>query len=85
MADEPELYNEILGVEVVKGDASDAIVCDGTLSFRNVEKAWVYTTDGKLVKFVQNPKTINVDFASGLYIVKMQNKNVIRSQKLTVK
>lgn len=85
VADEPELYNEILGVEVVKGDASDAVVSDGTLSFRNVEKAWVYTTDGKLVKFVQNPSTIAADFPAGLYIVKMQNKNVIRSQKLTVK
>ncbi|MBR7087094.1 MAG: T9SS type A sorting domain-containing protein, partial [Prevotella sp.] len=46
---------------------------------------WIYTTDGQLVRFVQNPTTVAADFAPGLYIVKMQNKNVIRTRKITVK
>ena len=52
--------------------------------FKDVEKAWVYTTTGQLVKFITNyPESVNVaDLASGTYVVKMQYNNVIRSQKL---
>lgn len=85
VADEPENLNGTDGVEIVKGEASETVFSDGTFNFRNVEKAWIYTTDGKLIKFVQNPTTVAADFGPGLYIVKMQNKNVIRSQKITVK
>ena len=85
VADEPENLNGTNGVEVVKGDASETFYNNGQFNFRNVEKAWIYTADGKLVKFVQNPTTVAAKLADGLYIVKMQNKNVIRSQKITVK
>jgi len=85
VADEPENLNGTDGVEVVKGDASETFYNDGQFNFRNVEKAWIYTADGKLVKFVQNPTTVAAKLADGVYIVKMQNKNVIRSQKITVK
>lgn len=85
VADEPENLNGSSGVEIVTGEASETFYNNGQFNFRNVEKAWIYTTDGKLIKFVQNPTTVAADFGPGLYIVKMQNKNVIRSQKVTVK
>ena len=85
VADEPDDLNGSSGVDVVKGDASETFLNDGKFNFRNVEKAWIYTADGKLVKFVQNPTVVAADLANGIYIVKMQNKNVIRSQKVTVK
>jgi hypothetical protein len=50
-----------------------------------VEKAWIYTVDGKFVRFLEHPTLITTDFGSGTYIVKMQNNHVIRSRKITVK
>ncbi|MCS2407230.1 T9SS type A sorting domain-containing protein [Bacteroides salyersiae] len=45
---------------------------------------WIYTTTGQMVKFDGNsPKKMTVtDLTSGMYVVKMQYNNVIRSQKL---
>lgn len=63
----------------------DVIVDNQTVSFRNVEKAWIYTLDGKFVRFLEHPTSIKADFGSGTYIVKMQNNRVIRSSKVTVK
>jgi len=88
VADEPDgLGSEPDGIQAVAiGEASQCGLTDGALNFRNVEKAWVYTADGKLVKFVQQPSSLNVaGYATGTYIVKMQNKNVIRSQKVIIK
>lgn len=86
VADEPENLNGSDGISVnTMGEASDAVLSDGEINFSHVEKAWIYTTDGQLVRFVQNPTTVAADFAPGLYIVKMQNKNVIRTRKITVK
>jgi len=52
--------------------------------FNDVEKVWIYTTTGQMVKFDGNsPKKMTVtDLTSGMYVVKMQYNNVIRSQKL---
>ncbi|MCP9612782.1 endo-beta-N-acetylglucosaminidase [Coprobacter tertius] len=57
---------------------------DNVIFFNDVEKAWVYTLNGQLVKFATgNPQSLDVsDLSSGMYIVKMQYNNVIRSQKL---
>ena len=51
---------------------------------QDVEKAWIYTTTGQLIKYVTgNPESLNVaELTSGVYIVKMEYNNVIRSQKL---
>ena len=85
VADEPE--NLIAdGIRVAKGGVSKAILSGKSIRFDNAEKAWIYTSDGRLVRFIKNPTTFSTDaLASGLYIVKMQEKNVIRSQKLTIK
>ena len=86
-ADEPEsMTSGISSVE--NGSAvSSAEVTDGAIKLANVEKAWVYGTDGKLVKFVAgSPASLStLGFAAGTYVVKMQHNNVIRSQKVVVK
>ncbi len=84
-ADEPEgLGNDTsTSVEEVAGEVSAAVAGEGVINLSNVEKAWVYTADGKLVKFVNGNPT-QVDAAAGVYLVKMQNGNVIRSAKIVV-
>ncbi len=70
--------------EVEEGGVSAAEGADGVINFSNVEKAWVYTVDGKFVKFANNnPAEIAVE--AGIYLVKMQNGNIIRSAKVLVK
>ena len=71
-------------VKNVASEASTAVGAEGAILFNNVEKAWVYTTDGKFVKFANNnPATVAVE--AGVYVVKMQNGNVIRNAKVLVK
>jgi hypothetical protein len=80
------------GVNDITFDNNDANVAvtnngDNTISFTNVEKAWIYTTAGQLVKYVGNADgNVSIaDLANGIYIVKMQNGQVIRSAKLIKK
>ena len=84
-ADEPEnVREEETNVENVASEVSVAEGAEGAIEFANVEKAWVYTTDGKFVKFANNnPATVPVE--PGVYLVKMQNGNVIRNAKVLVK
>jgi hypothetical protein len=82
-ADEPENLGAETSVENVAGEISTAEGVEGAIVFNNVEKAWIYTVDGKLVEFVQNPATVAVE--AGVYIVKMQLGNVIRNAKVLVK
>ena len=68
------------------GAASQLTVANGKVSFENVERAWVFSVDGQTVKSLVNPKSFNTDeLAAGIYLVKMLNKNVIRTQKITIK
>ena len=70
--------------EVVASSVSTAEGAEGAINFNNVEKAWVYTVDGKFVQYANNnPSTVAV--APGVYLVKMQNGSVIRSAKVLVK
>lgn len=82
-ADEPEGLGVNTSVEEVAGEVSAAVAGEGVINLSNVEKAWVYSADGKLVKFVSGNPT-EVDAAAGIYLVKMQNGNVIRSAKVVV-
>lgn len=93
-ADEPEgLNNNPDGVENVWKDSESVIstmwptTTEGTIYFNNVEKAWIYTTDGQLVKYVpNNPSSTDVsDITPAIYVVKMQKGNIVRSQKLIKK
>ena len=82
-ADEPENLDVETTVENVEGVVSTAQGVEGAIVFNNVEKAWIYTVDGKFVNFVKNPATVAAE--AGVYVVKMQNGNVIRNAKVLVK
>ena len=84
-AEEPEGVHEGgTNVEDVAGEISAAEGVDGAIEFANAEKVWIYTVDGKFVKYADcNPATVAVE--AGVYIVKMQLGNVIRSAKVLVK
>ncbi|MBW4755056.1 T9SS type A sorting domain-containing protein [Prevotella melaninogenica] len=88
VADEPELLEggstNIISANV--GGASQLTVVSGKVVFKNVERAWVFSTDGQTVKSLVNPKSFNTnELPAGVYLVKMQNNNVIRTQKITIK
>ena len=96
-ADEPDVTAPVKepepepvdAIQLAKGKAgfSRADVRDGRILFTDVEKAWVYTADGRLVKFAAgNPAAVSTQgYAPGAYIVKMQYNNVVRTQKVIVK
>lgn len=88
-AEEPEmLEGGVVGVDAVaNAGVSQAEYADGVLNLTNVEKAWVYSADGKFVKFAsESPEAINLEgLAPGAYIVKMQYQNVMRTAKFLVK
>ena len=83
VADEPENVNGNTSVENVAGEVSVAEGVEGAIEIANADVAWIYTADGKLVEFVQNPSTVAAE--AGVYIVKMQLGNVIRNAKVLVK
>ena len=86
-ADEPENVREDdpeTNVENVASEVAVAEGAEGAIEFANVEKAWVYTVDGKFVKFVNN-NPVAVEAEPGVYLVKMQLGNVIRNAKVLVK
>lgn len=88
VADQPEGLNETTGVDntVFAGGVSNVIVNGNDILFTNVEKAWIYTVDGKMVQYLTNPTSVSRnELQEGVYLVKMQNKNVIRTEKLVVK
>ena len=82
-AEEPEALGVETSVENVAGEISVAEGVEGAIEIANADVAWIYTADGKLVEFVQNPATVAAE--AGVYIVKMQLGNVIRSAKVLVK
>ena len=82
-ADEPDGVGANTSVEEVVGEVSSAEGVDGAIVIKNAEKAWIYTVDGKLVEFVKNPAQVAAK--AGVYLVKMQNGNIIRSAKVIVK
>lgn len=84
VADEPDCLEGNTSVEeVIGGEISTVEAGDGTIDFSNADKAWIYTADGKLVEYVENPTSISAQ--TGVYIVKMQKGSVIRSDKVLVK
>ena len=82
-AEEPEALGAETSVEKVAGEISVAEGIEGAIEIANADMAWIYTADGKLVEFVQNPTTVAAE--AGVYLVKMQLGNVIRSAKVLVK
>ena len=88
VADQPDGLSGTSGVDntVFAGGVSDVTVKGNDILFTNVEKAWIYTVDGKMVQYLTNPTSVSRnELQEGVYLVKMQNKNVIRTEKLMVK
>lgn len=85
-AEQPEGLNEATNITNFAGKASRMVQNADQLNFENVEKAWIYTVDGQLMQTLVNPTTVaTTTLAKGVYLVKMQNKNIMRTVKLTVK
>ena len=84
VADEPEMLGgRVDAINSASQGVSKVEAADGKFNFQNVEKAWVYDASGVLVKYLVNPTSFDAQqLASGVYLVKMQNGNIIRSQKL---
>lgn len=88
IADEPValVIDPAVGIYGVSSDISAAALNGRELRLANVDKAWVYNAEGKLMKFAKESDVIDLtSYAPGTYIVRMQNGQVIRSQKLIVK
>ena len=88
IADQPEGLSGTDGVDntVFAGGVSNVTVNGNDILFTNVEKAWIYTVDGKMVQYLTNPTSLSRnELQEGVYLVKMQNKNVIRTEKLVIK
>lgn len=88
VADQPDGLSGTSGVDntVYAGGVSNVTVNGNDILFTNVEKAWIYTVDGKMVQYLTNPTSLSRnELQEGVYLVKMQNKNVIRTEKLVVK
>lgn len=87
VADEPDGLGKSESIETVTNNGvSSASVSNGLINFSNVEKAWVYTADGRLVNYsVGVPNTSTQGYVPGTYLVRMMNNNVIRTQKVVVK
>lgn len=86
-AEEPELLEGgTTSVEEAVSEVSKASVVGDVIYLSNVEKAWVYSADGRLVEYVKGVSTVDASsYASGVYLVKMINGNVIRSAKVVIK
>lgn len=66
--------------------ASQLEVANGKVSFHNVERAWVFSVDGQTVKSLVNPTAFSTsELVPGVYLIKMINNNVIRTEKVTIK
>lgn len=85
-ADEPEDIHGATNINVAEntGGVSTVTVDGKNLVFTNVDKAWVYTVDGKFISYIAKAASAQ-QFAPGVYVVKMQSGSVIRSSKVVVK
>lgn len=89
VADEPDNMTEV-SIENESVDAATEVstmwptMVEDVVNFKNVDKVWFYTPEGKLVKFVNNaPASVNVsEMNPAMYVVKMQKGQVVRSQKM---
>lgn len=88
--EEPEFIQEgMSGIDGVGEDyAYSSVQLVGDVAyFANTDKAWFYTIDGRCVKFVANATdAVSVgELAAGVYVVKMQNGQIVRSAKVIKK
>lgn len=71
------------GIAEVGADISRVRVVDGVAHFTNVDKAWIYDMSGRCVSFLRNADSADLSgLATGVYVIKMQNGQVVRSAKI---
>ena len=87
IADEPENLDAVPSAVVsVSGKVSSVTVGENTIDFQNVDKAWIYTTSGMLARYLVAPKSVDKGaLGRGVYLVKMQSGNILRTQKVVVR
>lgn len=84
----PENLDSPTGIgNVSASGASHVTVTADGLSFTNVERAWIYSVDGKLVSYLRTVPAVfsTQGYVPGTYVVKMENANVLRTQKVMIK
>ena len=85
-AEQPEGLSASTSITSFAGEASALVQTGKDLKFSNVEKAWIFGVDGSLVKVLDNPQQYEIkSLPKGIYLVKMLNNNVIRTQKVVIK
>lgn len=87
VADEPVgLTNQdVVGISAAPAEAVSRVdAADGALHFTNVDKAWIYAADGRLVAFLANVPATH-PLLPGTYVVRMQSGNITRTEKVQVK
>ena len=62
IAEEPEGLDQTPeGINNVNSEVSSFYVADNVINFINVDKAWIYSVDGGLVKYLTNPDKYSVE------------------------
>ena len=85
-AEQPEGLSTSTSITSFVGEASTLVQTSKDLKFSNVEKAWIFGLDGSLFKVLDNPQQYEIkSLSKGIYLVKMLNSNVIRTQKVVIK
>ena len=85
-AEQPEGLSASTSITSFAGEASALVQTSKNLKFSNVEKAWIFGVNGSLVKVLDNPQQYEIkSLPKGIYLVKMLNNNVIRTQKVVIK
>lgn len=87
VADEPDALNGTTdGISHAAAQASEVAVGDGDIQFHHVDKAWIYSASGTLAAYLTTPGRVSTaSLAKGVYLVKMQSGNILRSQKVVIK
>lgn len=87
IADEPANIDasDVIGISPITANTISCVeVTDGHLVFSNVDKAWIYSADGRLVAFLTDSPTTHY-LLPGTYVVRMQSDNITRTEKVQVK
>ena len=86
VADEPEGIVPV-GIVAPKAKVSDVTIEGEAIRFENTDKAWIFTADGRLVKFIKenDPVLSTQKLAPGAYLIRMQSGQVQRTKKIVVK
>lgn len=79
------VVTDIKDLDKVEGDVPALALHNGTLYFKNVDKAVVYTVDGRTLKAFGLPSVVSsASIGKGIYIIKMSKGNTIKNVKVVL-